>query len=139
MKYIRILGLSLGVLSFFLAGCSSDKPSTSARMPAPATVEPEVPAPTPVETPSVSASTSTSSTESSQSVAAPTDTGSPISLKDIPTKKINGVSYPYAVKTKWPGLVKSPYAQDKTLVDVSTLSPGSLARCPHTGKIFVVP
>ncbi len=72
-----------------------------------------------------------------QQAQVPTDTGSdqPIPLKELPTKK----GYPYAIKTKWPGLVKSPYAQDKTLVDVSNLASGSPARCPHTGKIFIVP
>ncbi len=61
--------------------------------------------------------------------------GKTIPIKDLPTYK----GYPYAIKTKWPGLVKSPYAQDQKLVDVSTLSANSPARCPHTGKIFIVP
>jgi len=58
-----------------------------------------------------------------------------IPLKDLPTKD----GYPYGIKTKWPGLVKSPYAQDKSLVDVSKFTPNTSAKCPHTGKIFVVP
>lgn len=58
-----------------------------------------------------------------------------ISNQELPTKK----GLPYAIKTKWPGLVKSPYATDKTLVDVSTFPSGSFARCPHTAKTFVIP
>lgn len=71
-------------------------------------------------------------------VTAPiTDDGSGkiIPVKDLPTYK----GYPYAIKTKWAGLVKSPYAQDQKLVDVGSLPPNSAARCPHTGKIFIVP
>ena len=79
------------------------------------------------------------SPESSQksTVQVPVDDGSGqiIPLKDLPKKK----GYPYAIKTKWTGLVKSPYAQDKKLVDVNNLASGSPARCPHTGKIFIVP
>ncbi|MBI4024424.1 MAG: hypothetical protein HY360_05545 [Verrucomicrobia bacterium] len=77
-------------------------------------------------------------------VVPPTDDGSGqiIPLKNLPAKKLRGVAYPYAIKTKWTksdGLVKSPYAQDKQLIDVSKYAPGDPVRCPHTGKIFIVP
>jgi hypothetical protein len=141
MKKVCFLNLTLGAIAFILAGCASDKPSTSAKMPPPTPiptyVEPEV-APT-GETSTTTSTTTTVTEQTTAPVVAPTDTGSVIPLKDLPTKKGNGQSFPYAIKTKWPGLVKSPYAQEKTLVDVSTLSSGSFARCPHTGKIFVVP
>ena len=89
-------------------------------------------------------------TSEAQSSATPSDTSAstdilssteetagsfqPIPIKDLPAKK----GYPYAIKTRWPGVVRSPYAQDKFL-DVSKLAQGSFARCRHTGKIFVVP
>lgn len=115
------------ITSFLFFGCASNKPSTSATIP---------PAETSESTVSITEST-TSSTQQQPAVQASTDTSSdePIPLKNLKTKK----GYPYAIKTKWPGLVKSPYAQDKTLVDVSNLAPDSPARCPHTGKIFIVP
>lgn len=56
-------------------------------------------------------------------------------LGRTPAKK----NYPYGIKSKWPGLITSPYAPDKTLIDCTTLKSGSLALCPHTGKIFIVP
>ncbi len=134
MKLFRFWNITLGVLAFVLAGCASYKPSTSAKIPPSTTVgEPEIPYSAGPAAQTIPPGTVDST--ASPSVSAPIDTGSPIAIRDIPTKK----GYPYAIKTKWPGLVKSPYAQDKTLVDVSTLSPGSFARCQHTGKIFVVP
>jgi len=70
-----------------------------------------------------------------------TDNGSGqiIPLKDLPTKTIRGAAYPYAIKTQWPGYVKSPYAQDKKLVDVSAFPSDTPVQCPHTRKIFIVP
>ena len=133
MKISHALTFPVIAGAILLAGCSSEHRSTSA-----------VPPPAAVTTTTESTSTTATTTDttvatpdtSSQTVTPPTDTSSgTIPLKDLPTKK----GYPYAIKTKWPGLVKSPYAQDKTLVDVSSLAPGSPARCPHTGKIFIVP
>ncbi len=119
------LALILSVTSIALLGCASSQPAgTSAKMP-PSTSE----MPTAV----------TSSDPSFQEGSIPTvdgDTGQSIPIKDLPKGK---GGYPYAIKTKWSGLVKSPYAQDKKVVDVSTLPSGSAARCPHTGKIFMVP
>jgi hypothetical protein len=121
------------LLSLALVGCaSSERRSTSASVPPAQTGQSEMPVEP--ESPGSTVSSSTTTTTET-SVDVPTDTGKVIPIKDLPTKK----GYPYAIKTKWPGLVKSPYAQEKTLVDVSTLTPGSPARCPHTGKIFIVP
>ncbi len=109
--------------SLVLLGCASEKPKNGSvnMLPPSQTEVPQPPSP--------------SEPNSAEPQQAPTDTGEQIPLSKLPTKK----GYPYAIKTKWPGLVKSPYAQDKTLVDVSSMSSGSPARCPHTGKIFIVP
>ncbi len=131
MKLLHTSIFSALTAALLFSGCSStssDSPTTAT--PPPATTDaatttpaPVDPAPAPVDT-------------SSQTVTPPTDSGSStVPLDSLPKKK----GYPYAIKTKWPGLVKSPYAQDKTLVDVSSLASGSPARCPHTGKIFIVP
>lgn len=48
--------------------------------------------------------------------------------------------YPKATKVSGkPGLVKSPYAPYAGDVDVSGIASGNQAKCPYTGKIFVVP
>ena len=123
MKTRALFPLFIFSASLVLLGCASDKPKNGGvNMLPPA--QTEVPQPSAPAEPNI--------TETQQ---APTDTGEQVPLNKLPTKK----GYPYAIKTKWPGLVKSPYAQDKTLVDVSTMSSGSPARCPHTGKIFIVP
>mgnify|MGYP001559268404 CR=1 FL=1 len=64
-----------------------------------------------------------------------TDGSGAVDIDKLPKKK----GYPYGIKTSTPGLVKSPYAADKALVDVSRFQSGNFVRCPHTGKIFVVP
>lgn len=64
-----------------------------------------------------------------------TTTDGAVDIDKLPKKK----GYPYGIKTNTPGLVKSPYAPDKALVDVSRFQSGNFVRCPHTGKIFVVP
>jgi hypothetical protein len=38
-----------------------------------------------------------------------------------------------------PGLVKSPYDPQGRSVDVRDFSPGQMARCPYSGKVFRVP
>lgn len=38
-----------------------------------------------------------------------------------------------------PGLVRSPFAPDKGLVDVTDLASGTAVKCPYTGKLFRVP
>jgi hypothetical protein len=38
-----------------------------------------------------------------------------------------------------PGLVHSPYAPTKPPVDVRKLRKGAQAKCPYTGKLFIVP
>lgn len=61
--------------------------------------------------------------------------GEIIPLNQFPKRK----GYPVALRSKWPGLVKSPYAQDKQMVDVTRFGPDSAVRCPHTGNIFFTP
>lgn len=61
--------------------------------------------------------------------------GEIIPLSQFPKRK----GYPVALRSKWPGLVKSPYAQDKQMVDISRFGPDSAVRCPHSGKIFFTP
>jgi PBP1b-binding outer membrane lipoprotein LpoB len=125
MKSLRHLSL-IAASTLIFAGCASDKPTTSATMP-PAGSE---------ATTTTTTQTTTMTTETTEApVVAPVDTGEMIPISKLPTQR----GYPYAIKTKWPGLVKSPYAQDKTLVDVTNLPSNKPARCPHTGKIFIVP
>ena len=118
--------LSLCAAAALIAGCTTteEKSSTSASVPPSSGSEVSSTNSAPVET-------------APQTVETPVDDGSGaiVPIKSLPTKK----GYPYAIKTKWKGLVKSPYAQDKTLVDVSAMESGKPARCPHTGKIFYVP
>ncbi len=114
-------------IAVFLSGCAtsdSNSPSKPAAMPPPASGTTD-------QQPSVTSDQSPSVVDG----GALTDDGSIIPPDKLPMKK----GYPYAIKTQWPGLVKSPYAQDKQLVDVSKMVSGSFARCPHTGKVFVVP
>ena len=117
--------LTCSLLVLFFASDHKSR-STSATMPPPA------------EGTSIETATSETSTPITPAVTGSSTTGNseqPVPIKSLPTKK----GYPYALKTKWSGLVKSPYAQDKIPVDVSGFVSGSFARCPHTGKIFVVP
>ena len=37
------------------------------------------------------------------------------------------------------GLVRSPYAEDQGMVDVTDLPAGAKVKCPFTGKVFRVP
>jgi hypothetical protein len=115
------------VCIIFISSCASDSASKSAALPPPSaqgatTVTEEV------------QTSSTTSTETKE-VVTPIDSGEEIPLSKLPM--VNG--HPVAIKTKWPGLVKSPYAQKKQLVDVSEFKAGDAARCPHTGKAFIVP
>ena len=75
----------------------------------------------------------TASTDGAQTGAS--DGSATVDIDKLPKKK----GYPYGIKTSTTGLVKSPYAPDKALVDVSRFQSGNFVRCPHTGKIFVVP
>jgi hypothetical protein len=127
MQFFPKTQLLLLSVSLLFAGCASDDPprTTSAVMPPPS-----------IDDPVVSTTIVETTTETVKPVAPGTETVTdPVPVKNLPTKK----GHPYAIKTKWPGLVKSPFAQEKTLVDVGTLTPDSPARCPHTGKIFIVP
>ena len=38
-----------------------------------------------------------------------------------------------------PGFVFSPYARQFELVDVEGMEPGSVVKCPYTGKFFIIP
>ena len=124
MKFLRLFTFSILSSLLLFTGCAASKPSTSATMPPPSE---EV----------VTTTTQTTTTETtSESVAVPPmDTGEMIPISKLPTK----YGHPYAIRTQWPGLVKSPFAQDKKLVNVEGLASGTAARCPHTGKVFIVP
>ncbi len=128
MKSLYALSLSLFAGSLIFAGCATTEgPTTSANMPPSAGGE------------ASSVETTTTTVETTSTTVEPLkDDGSDkiVPLLEMPKDK---KGYPYAIKTKWPGLVKSPYAQTKTLVDVSSMASGSHARCPHTWKIFTVP
>ncbi|NJK90488.1 MAG: hypothetical protein HC904_00845 [Blastochloris sp.] len=57
-----------------------------------------------------------------------------------PTTSSTTAKYPVAVPVKGKkGQVTSPYAQYAGPVSVEGLPPGSQAKCPYTGKIFIVP
>jgi hypothetical protein len=48
--------------------------------------------------------------------------------------------FPYGIPVAGnPGMVFSPYAEDKGQVDVSGIKRGTKIKCPYTGKIFRVP
>jgi hypothetical protein len=53
---------------------------------------------------------------------------------NLPRRSAYGIPVPGK-----PGLVKSPYAPSKGLVDVRRYRKGAEVKCPFTGKIFVVP
>jgi len=129
---VRYAFLSAGVILSGCAGTGSHSRGKSADAPPAASTGTDSTGNSQDPQPSV-----TDVTDSEPSASAPTDDGSNrmIPIDQLPKKK----GYPYAIKTKWPGIVKSPYAQDKQHVDVSKMSSGSAARCPHTGKIFIVP
>lgn len=119
MKKISNLFLA-AVLSLVTFGCGTDKASDRS-----SSTPPPPPPPDAEATTSDSGSAASSSTESNSTV----------DIDKLPKKK----GYPYGIKTNTSGLVKSPYAPDKALVDVSRFQSGNFVRCPHTGKIFVVP
>jgi hypothetical protein len=141
MKRIGLLAGLLGALIF--SGCADDESSDDASAnPAAITepgdpntplgtgqssVEPALvgePAPTPPQPKPVA----TSQTKPWSPTPAPASTA-PAAPKYPKAEKIPGK----------PGRVKSPYAPYAQEVDVSDLPSGSLARCPYTGKVFVVP
>lgn len=134
MKIHPFFSFALVVLVLGFAGCTSTgsntktPPASSA-----ATDSKETPAPTP--TPPAADSTEPSAATPAPQPAADEGSNQTIPIDKLPKKS----GYPYGIKTKWPGLVKSPYAQDKTLVDVGAMASGTPVRCPHTGKIFIVP
>jgi hypothetical protein len=117
MKKISNLFLA-AVLTFITFGCTTDKGTerTSSNPPPPPPDE------------------QTTASDSGTQTGATDDSGA-VDIDKLPKKK----GYPYGIKTNTPGLVKSPYAPDKALVDVSRFQSGNFVRCPHTGKIFVVP
>ena len=126
MNMIKTMAVIFLIGLFIFTGCASNKPSnTSATTP-----EQE----TPGAQSSVASSDASASTDTPSSGEEGAEPFQPIPLKDLPTK----MGYPYAIKTKWPDLVRSPYAQDKFL-NISKFAPGSIARCTYTGKKFVVP
>lgn len=130
MNSIRTVALALVLASMVFTGCETT-PSKSAKIP-PSEGS---------ELPTTSDGATANDSDTPVAPAPPTESGGSgsIPIKDLPTKTVRGAAYPYAIKTKWPGLVKSPYAQDKQLVDVSANPTGTLMKCPFTGKIFVVP
>lgn len=56
----------------------------------------------------------------------------------VPPSNANGSAYKKAFATDTPGIVISPYSPYNK-VNVGDFSPGTLAKDPTTGKIFVVP
>jgi hypothetical protein len=125
-----IVSLSLFAFILMITGCASTDSKNAADAPV---METQTPPQDPAATPPTT-SVSPVETAPTETPSAPSD-GAIIPLKDIPTYK----GYPFAIKTKWAGLVKSPYAQDKQVVDVGSTPKDTPMRCPHTGKIFIVP
>ena len=115
MKCTLLLAVILTITGF---GCETFGGGKEAKSPPP-------PPPPPTQDASENNASSTSTDSSDGRV----------DIDKLPKKK----GYPYGVKTSTAGLVKSPYAPDKALVDVSRFQSGNFVRCPHTGKIFVVP
>jgi hypothetical protein len=126
MKIHHFLSFVLVVFFLGLSGCTTT--DSTKKSPPPATSSNQE-TPTPTPPPATTDTTASAPT-------APVDDGTIKPLDQLPKGK---GGFPYGIKTKWPGLVKSPYAQDKTLVDVGSMSSGTPVRCPHTGKIFIVP
>ena len=118
MKKISNLFLAC-IMTLIASGCATDssKEKSSSNPPPP---------PPPDEQ---------AATTTTGDATAPSDGSAAVDIDKLPKKK----GYPYGIKTNTPGLVKSPYAPDKALVDVSRFQSGNFVRCPHTGKIFVVP
>lgn len=55
------------------------------------------------------------------------------------SKVIDGVSYPYGeMVSGHPGIVRSPHNLNE-FVDVQGFAKNTKVKCPHTGKIFLVP
>ena len=138
MNLFRVFSLFVLGSAFLIVGCASDEESRSksATMPPPSIDTPgTTTTTTTIETTTTPTQTPSGQTTTQTTTTTTVDDGSPKPLSSLPTKR----GYPYGIKTKWPGLVKSPYAQDKTLVDVNTYASGSPVRCPHTNKIFIVP
>ncbi len=126
MKFLNIKIAVLFMGSVLFTGCSAfDKKSGASA----------------TESSSTSPSTTSETLPPSSPALTIDDSHQLIPMESLPTKKVKGVDYPYAIKTQRARVVRSPYAQDEKFadIDVSGMEPGSLARCPHTGKIFVVP
>ncbi len=128
MKTALFSFLAIATCSFALMGCASGKPheSTSTTM---APGQSEIPPGT------AEANLPPQPAVPLAELEARSTNGEIIPLDQFPKRK----GYPVALHSKWPGLVKSPYAQDKQMVDVSRFSPDSPVRCPHTGQIFFTP
>ncbi|MDD2706943.1 MAG: hypothetical protein PHV34_02955 [Verrucomicrobiae bacterium] len=128
MKSIRLTSIFALAAALVFSGCATTQSAKK--------TEPQQPTPgseVPADPPSEPAPSQPSQPPPPPPTAA--DSNQIIPLDKLPKKS----GYPFGIKTKWPGLVKSPYAQDKTLVDVGAMASGTPVRCPHTGKIFIVP
>ena len=123
MKQILTPIFLAAVLALAGSGCGTMGGKEEASSPPP-------PPPAAERQEAVTSSTTTTTTTTTQE-----NTSANVDIDKLPKKK----GYPYGIKTNTPGLVKSPYAPDKALVDVSRFQSGNFVRCPHTGKIFVVP
>jgi len=75
-------------------------------------------------------------------IPAPTSKPTPNSppLKNSSRNYYNHQNFPLSTHvTGMPGFVISPHAPQMGYVDVRGFQPGSVARCPHSGRYFVVP